>query len=200
MASVAQPQWRSREMATWSCSPHRNVEALAEAVREISDAGGRAEVLVMDVTDGANVGAAIHAMLERGACDVRVNNAGSCHQAEFLMQDASVRDAEMALNYFGALRVTRALLPALIARGEGLIVKVSSLLGSIAAPGTANYSATKAALEAWSHGMRHEVARFGVRVSVFVSPHTATEMDKAVRFEGVPSLPIDYTARPDTRD
>lgn len=51
-----------------------------------------------------------------------------------------------------------------IAQGSGTIVNVSSLLGSIPAATVANYSATKAALEAWSHALRGEVARFGIQV------------------------------------
>ena len=101
----------------------------------------------------------------------------------------------MELNYWGTLRITRALLPAFIARGTGLIVNVSSLLGSVASPTTANYSATKAALEAWSFALRAELRRFGVRVTVFVAPHTQTEMGSATKFDGVPSLPVSYTAK-----
>jgi short-subunit dehydrogenase len=123
-----------------------------------------------------------------------VNNAGLCEQGEFLAQSAATCRAEMELNYWGALRVTRALLPALIRRGVGTIVNVSSLVGSIASPTTANYGASKAALELWSYALRAELQRFGVRVSVFVAPHTDTEMGRRVHFAGVMSLPVSYTA------
>lgn len=172
----------------------RDADALGEVVRTIASAGGQAEALPMDVTDDESVARAIATMLAKGPLDALVNNAGTCDQAEFLLQASALQQAEMALNYFGALRVTRAVLPHFIARGAGTIVNVSSLLGAIGSRSTANYSASKAALEAWSHALRAEVAHFGVRVSVFVAPHTATEMGRAVRFEGVPSLPVAYTA------
>lgn len=172
----------------------RDQAALAALAQEINVAGGQAEVLVMDVCDDASVESAIARLLERGACDVLVNNAGSCEQGEFLLQPAERQRAEFELNYGGPLRVTRALLPALIQRGAGTIVNVSSLIGSIASPTTANYGASKAALEAWSFALRAELARFGVQVSVFVAPHTDTEMGRRVKFEGVPSLPVAYTA------
>ena len=172
----------------------RDEVALEGVAREVAQRGGRAEILPLDLTDERSVGDAVQSMLRRGGCDVLVNNAGICEQTEFLLQPGATQRAEMELNYWGTLRITRALLPALIARGSGLVVNVSSLLGSIPSPTTANYCATKAALEAWSHALRAEVVRFGVRVTVFVAPHTQTEMGMAVKFDGVASLPVAYTA------
>jgi len=173
----------------------RDEALLQQLAQEIATAGGRAEVLVMDVTDDASVDAGIDRLLQGGPCHIVINNAGSCDQAEFLAQEVATRRAEMELNYWGAQRVTRALLPSMMQRGSGTIVNVSSLLGSIASPTTANYSATKAALNAWSHALRGEVSRFGIKVVVFVAPHTDTAMGRRVRFEGVVSLPVDYTVK-----
>lgn len=156
----------------------RDEPALIALAQEIVRRGGQAETLPLDLTDDVQVQAAVTALQRRGGCDVLVNNAGLSEQAEFLLQSVAEQRAEMELNYWGSLRITRALLPAFIARGTGLIVNVSSLLGSVAAPTTANYGATKAALEAWSHALRGEVSRFGVQVTVFVAPHTQTEMGK----------------------
>jgi 3-oxoacyl-[acyl-carrier protein] reductase len=83
----------------------------------------------------------------------------------------------------------------MIRRGSGTVVNVSSLVGSIASPTTANYGASKAALEAWSFALRAELRRFGVHVSVFVAPHTDTEMGRRIRFDGVYSLPVAYTTK-----
>lgn len=163
----------------------RDRAALQAVARECGDA----EVMVMDVSSDASVERAVAEL--RSPIDVLVNNAGSCDQATFLAQSDATRRAEMELNYWGALRVTRALLPMLIARA-GTIVNVSSLVGTIAAPTTANYGATKAALEAWSHALRGEHPE--LKVCVFVAPHTDTPMGRAVKFEGVHSLPVAYTA------
>jgi short-subunit dehydrogenase len=89
----------------------------------------------------------------------------------------------------------RRVLPSMITRGSGIIVNVSSILGSVPAPTTSNYSATKAALNAWTHALRGEVERFGVRLVVFVAPHTQTELGAAMQFDGVRSLPVEYTAQ-----
>jgi short-subunit dehydrogenase len=101
---------------------------------------------------------------------------------------------EWQVNYFGALRMIQAVLPAMLRRGSGRIINVTSILGVSAAPTTANYSATKAALEAFSQGLRGEVADAGISVEVFVVPHTQTEMGRRVRMDGVMSLPVDYVA------
>jgi pimeloyl-ACP methyl ester carboxylesterase len=86
-------------------------------------------------------------------------------------------------------------LPAFVRQRAGVIVNVSSLLGSVASPTTACYGASKAALESWTFALRAEVARFGVRASVFVAPHTDTETGRRVKFDGVLSVPVAYTAR-----
>ncbi|WP_437849840.1 SDR family NAD(P)-dependent oxidoreductase [Sorangium sp. So ce363] len=173
----------------------RDEHALRSLAREIAGAGGRAEVVPMDVTEDGSVERGIARLLEAGPCDVVINNAGSCDQTDFMAQDMSTRRAEMDLNYWGAVRVTRALLPSMLVRRSGVIVNVSSLLGVIASPTAANYSATKAALGAWSHALRGEVGRFGIKVVVFVAPHTDTACGRATRFDGVVSLPVEYTAK-----
>ncbi len=173
----------------------RHGDALNAAAHALVQEGHAATPLVMDVSDDRSVARGIRELLAQGPCDVVVNNAGSCTQREFLHQDPAVTRAEMELNYGGAVRVTRALLPSFVERRAGVVVNVSSLLGSIASPTTASYCASKAALEAWSFALRAELARFHIAVSVFVSPHTDTDMGRAVRFDGVYSLPVDYTAR-----
>lgn len=173
----------------------RDRDALEQVAREIAANGGEASVLPMDVTDDASVQRAVAQLAVEGGCDIVVNNAGACDQAEFLLQRAEARRAELELNYFGPQRLVRALLPAFMRRGSGMIVNVSSLLASLPAATTANYSASKAALEAWSKALRGEVERFGLRVVVFVAPHTDTDAGRAAKFDGVISLPVDYTAR-----
>lgn len=171
----------------------RDETALRALAREIESAGGSAEVLPMDLTDDASV---THAVAQlRSPCDVLVNNAAVVEQAEYLTRSAESCRAELELNYWGVQRITRALLPAWIERGSGVIVNVSSLLGNIASPTTAGYGASKAALESWSFAMRAELARFGIRVCVFVAPHTDTEAGRNSHFEGVRSLPVEYTVQ-----
>lgn len=165
-------------------------------LREVAAAiRGNVEHAPMDVTDEASVRSALDKLLARGPIDVLVNNAGSASQATFLEQTEATQRSEMELNYFGALRVTRALLPSFIARKCGTIVNVSSILGSVGAPTLASYGASKAALENFSQALAGEVARFGIRVTVFIAPHTQTELGQRIRFRGVHSLPAEYVAQ-----
>jgi 3-oxoacyl-[acyl-carrier protein] reductase len=172
----------------------RDANALASVAAEIGKHGGEAEILPVDVTNPEAVERAVREVLATGPCDVLVNNAGWCEQREWRLQHVATQRAEMELNYWGAVHMTRALLPSFVARGTGLIVNVSSLLGSVAAPTTVSYCATKAALEHWSHGLRAEVARFGVRVTIYVAPHTDNELGRSVEWRHVKRLPVSYAA------
>jgi short-subunit dehydrogenase len=171
----------------------KQLDKVAVEIRAL--ARGGVEIAPMDVTVEQSVRDTTRALLARGTIDVLVNNAGIAYQGEFLDQADTALRAEMELNYFGLLRVTRAVLPSFIERRHGLIVNVSSLLGTVGAPTTANYGATKAALEVFSHALRGELRRFGVHVTVFVAPHTETELGKHTDFRGVRSLPAAYVAR-----
>jgi short-subunit dehydrogenase len=173
----------------------RNANTLLAVAEQIRSAGGRAQTVVLDVTDSESVQRGVREVLAEGSLDVLVNNAGNCHQQEFLWCSEADMQQEMNLNYFGAQRMIRALLPAFVQQRAGRIINVSSLVGSSAAPTTANYSASKAALEAFSNALRGELVRFGIRVSVFVAPHTKTELGERTEFRGVMSLPVEYVAR-----
>lgn len=172
----------------------RQREPLEVVAREALREGARsAQVVTLDITDEASVQAGAKDILAGGAVDALINNAGGCVQAPFMQRSAADCAHEIALNYLGAQHMTRALLPAMLSRGSGTILNVSSLLGAIPCPTTANYSAAKAALNAWSHALRGEIGAHGVRVVVFMPSHTDTEGGSTARFDGVYVLPLEYT-------
>ncbi len=173
----------------------RSRDKLEEVAVEARELGAEAIVAPMDVTDDASVTEAVGRVLALHAIDVLVNNAGVFQQVPFMVQDPAWRRYEMEVNFFGAQRVTRAVLPSMMARGDGRIINVSSLLGAVPCASMANYPATMAALPAWTHALRGEVAGHGVRVTVFMPSHTATESAEATTFDGVYTLPLDYTVR-----
>ncbi len=173
----------------------RSKPQLTALAAQLETRGGECEVAPVDVTKPASVRECVAQVLERGALDVLVNCAGSLHQSEFHAQSDEVRRREMELNYFGALAMTEAVLPAFMQVRAGAIVNVSSMLGSVGTPTTANYCASKAALQAFTHGLRGEVARFGITTTVFVAPHTRTELGAQADFEGIVSMPVEFVAR-----
>lgn len=128
-------------------------------------------VLPLDVTDAASIARAVDAA---GPIDVLVNNAGGglMGALEGVSMDA-IRDL-FELNTFGTMALTQALLPAFRARGAGVIVNVSSAVTLKPLPLLSAYTASKAAVEAFSEGLALEVEPFGVRVRL-VNPGRAPE-------------------------
>ncbi|MGO9342538.1 MAG: SDR family oxidoreductase [Acidimicrobiales bacterium] len=124
-----------------------------------------ANVATLDVVSDDSVDAAIRKVLDdHGRIDVLVNNAGvGMHGAVEDTSDSQAKDL-FETNFFGALRVTRAVLPSMRAQRSGVVVNISSLAAVITPPFGGMYSATKCALEAVSEAMHFELAPFGVRV------------------------------------
>ena len=140
------------------------VATMRDPSRARADLDG-ADVVALDVVSDDSVEAAISQVLDtHGRVDVLVNNAGmGMHGAIEDTSDAQAKDL-FETNFFGTLRVTRAVLPSMRARGSGVIVNISSLAAVIPPPFEGMYSATKCALEAVSQAMHFELAPFGVRV------------------------------------
>jgi NAD(P)-dependent dehydrogenase (short-subunit alcohol dehydrogenase family) len=126
--------------------------------------------LAMDITDDCSVKQAVGLVLEREErIDIVVNSAGIGIAGA--IEETSIEEARMQLevNFFGVLRVCRAVLPAMRERGSGYIVNIGSIGGLIALPYQGLYSASKFALEGLSESLRVEVKDFGIRV-VIVEP------------------------------
>jgi NADP-dependent 3-hydroxy acid dehydrogenase YdfG len=154
----------------------RRAERLRALAAEI---GGR--WLPLDVTNAASV-ESFSAGLDR--VDVLVNNAGNAFGAESI-EDAIEEKwrAMYELNVLGVLRVTRALLPRLIASGDGLVVNVGSIAGFETYPGGAGYTASKHALRALTRTLRLELLGQPVRVTE-VAPGLAETEFSLVRYDG----------------
>jgi len=130
----------------------------------------------MDVTRDESVHQAVDFIVrEAGRLDVVVNNAG--FGVAGAVEDTSIEEAKAQLetNFFGVLRVCRAVLPMMRAQGEGLIVNISSLGGIIALPFQALYSASKFAVEGLTEALRMEVRPFGIRVTLVEPGDMRTE-------------------------
>ena len=123
-----------------------------------------------------------------GAIDVLVNNAGySVLGAVEETSDAELRAVFEPL-FFGAVAMTRAVLPHMRERRTGIIVQVSSLTGLVGYPGAGAYSAAKHALEGISEALAKEVAPFGVKV-LLVEPGMFRTKLLGPGFRPMPELP-----------
>jgi NADP-dependent 3-hydroxy acid dehydrogenase YdfG len=151
-----------------------------DRLREVATPLG-ARFRQLDVTDPDSV-AAFATGLDR--VDVLVNNAGNAFGAESVADaDDSKWRAMFELNVLGTLRVTRALLPRLVASGDGLIVNVGSIAGFEVYPGGAGYTASKHALRALTRTLRLELLGQPIRVSE-ISPGLAETEFALVRYGG----------------
>ncbi|CUW33044.1 SDR family oxidoreductase [Streptomyces reticuli] len=137
-----------------------------ELLRRARAEGLTLDVPRLDVTDDASVTAAVTAVQDRhGPIDVLVNNAGTDVTGPVETMPLDRARTLMETNFWGPLRVARAVLPGMRVRGTGVIVNVSSLAGrTFAVPHGGFYAASKAALGALSEALHAEVQPFGIRV------------------------------------
>ena len=130
--------------------------------RHAGDAAG-VRYLTADVTRDADIRAAVDTVLrECGRIDLLINNAGFgiSGAIEFTDTDAAIRQFDV--NFFGAVRMCRAVLPILREQGGGRIVNIGSVAGVVAIPFQAYYSAAKSALCAYTLALANEVRPFGI--------------------------------------
>ena len=140
----------------------------AAKVQDLVDAHpGTALALSLDVTDQAQVTAAVQQAEERfGGVDVLVNNAGYGYRAAVEEGQQAEVAKLFATNFFGPVAMINAVLPGMRARRNGAIVNISSIGARISPPGSGYYSASKAALEGMSASLHKEVGPLGITVTV----------------------------------
>jgi NAD(P)-dependent dehydrogenase (short-subunit alcohol dehydrogenase family) len=160
-----------RATARALCQAGLLVYASARRPETLDDlAGDGIEAIRLDVTDEESMDQAVKRInTAHGRLDVLVNNAGYrvVGPVEEVPPDEVVRLFDT--NVFGVVRLTRLVLPGMRERRYGRIVNLSSIFGRFAIPGGAYPAATKHAIEAFSDGLRLEVAPFGIRV-VLIEP------------------------------
>lgn len=138
------------------------VYAGARNPKSLPDFGDKRVVpLQLDVTSDTSVNAAAEAAKD---VDVLVNNAGTAAFSDWTSVSRDVIDADMNTNFYGTLRVIRAFTPRFVSRGAGTIANVISVVGLASVPALAGYSASKAALQSLTQGLRGTLKNSGVSV------------------------------------
>jgi NAD(P)-dependent dehydrogenase (short-subunit alcohol dehydrogenase family) len=133
---------------------------------DLVDGHDHALALDLDVTDQAEVDAAVKAAEEKfGRIDVLVNNAGYGYQAAVEQGDAAEIEAMFDANVFGLFAMTRAVLPGMRARRKGHVINITSQAGFIGFPGSGYYAASKHAVEGFSDALAAEGAPLGIKVT-----------------------------------
>ena len=154
----------------------RRGDAVVATMRDLARAGGlrdalaaagegvaeRVRLVRLDVTDEASV---LEAVDGAGPLDAVVNNAGVASGAPIEETTVEALASVFDTNVYGPLRVIRAVLPGMRARGSGHVVNVTSLAAFMAPPFMGAYAASKHALDAIGESLAAEVAPFGVHVT-----------------------------------
>jgi len=139
----------------------RDVESVRDIAEEHPDS---ALALALDVTDDAQVAAAVDTAQERfGGIDVLVNNAGYGYRAAVEEGEEDAVQQLFDTHLFGSVRTIKAVLPGMRERRSGTIVNLSSIGARISPEGSGYYAAVKAAIEALTESLRKEVAPLGIR-------------------------------------
>ena len=144
-----------------------------------SAAQGSYKMIALDVNSEASIEAALKEIIQiEGRIDLVVNNAGF-GVAPGGAEESSIEQTKMIFdtNFFGIVRMTRAVVPYMRKQGEGRIINIGSILGLIPAPYMATYAATKHAVEGFSESLDHELRTRGIRVSMVEPGYTNTHFE-----------------------
>jgi NAD(P)-dependent dehydrogenase (short-subunit alcohol dehydrogenase family) len=157
----------------------RSMDKLQETKAEIEAAGGTAYAYSADLSDLSSIDVLVEAILdEHVRIDMLVNNAGRSIRRSIALSQDRFHDFErtMALNYFGAIRLTMGLLPHMRERGSGHVVNVSSIGAQTNPPRFSAYVASKAALDAWTRVASSELVGDGITFTTIHMPLVRTPM------------------------
>ncbi len=158
-----------------------NRETGEETAAALRAAGGRADYRPVDLTDAGSIEAfAQEVAAKHGAVDVLVNGAGWGKTHPFWEGTPELWERVIALNFVGPMRLTKALLPAMIERGSGKIVNISSDAGRVGSLGETVYAGAKGGLIAFTKSLARETARYNINVNCVCPGPTETPLLFAV--------------------
>ncbi len=171
----------------------------AEGIRAL---GRRALPLRMDVSQGAEVEAAVRrAEGELGPVDILVNNAGITRDAMLHRMTEGQFDQVIAVHLKGAWLCLRAVAPGMRERRWGKVVNISSISGKTGLVGQTNYSAAKAGIVGLTRAAALELARYNVNVNAIQPGFIETAMTQAIpeelRTQAVAAIPLGRTGKPE---
>lgn len=150
------------------------------------NAGASITPIRLDVTNEAEVIAT-----SRLPIDILVNNAGVAGYGNPVSMNLEDALQEMSVNYFGALRMSRAVAPGMIARGQGMIVNIATAFAKINLPLVGTYCASKAALLSLGQALRAYLGDKGIHVMTVMPTTIDTDMSKGA---DVPKMTTEFVA------
>jgi NAD(P)-dependent dehydrogenase (short-subunit alcohol dehydrogenase family) len=158
-----------------------------EAREELKALSPRITPVQLDVTNDADVAA----LVQIGAVDILINNAGFAGFGNPLTMNFEDIERELAVNYLGVLRLTRVIAPAMIAQGDGMIVNIATAFAKVNLPLVGTYCATKSALLSVGQALRAYLADYGVKVMTVMPTTIDTDMSSNA---DVPKMTKEFVA------
>ena len=165
----------------------RNAADIEKLKSDVAAISAPIRPIKLDVTSEDDV----NATANLGFIDILVNNAGIAGYGDPLQMNFETAVREMNVNYFGALRMARALAPQMIERGEGMIVSVATAFAKVNLPLVATYCASKAALLSLGQALRAYLGDKGVHVMTVMPTTIDTDMSKGA---DVPKMTTEFVA------
>lgn len=157
----------------------RRLERLEETAAQCRTYGGKVDVLPFDLADTAGLrGVAAEARARFGEVDMLLNIGGVGQRGLALDTELSVARKILDVDFWGAVELTRAVVPGMLERGSGQIVALSGVLGKFGAPRRSFYSASKHAMHGWFESLREELLDTGVEITLLVPGWVRTEISE----------------------
>ncbi|QYO62089.1 SDR family NAD(P)-dependent oxidoreductase [Leptolyngbya sp. 7M] len=157
----------------------RDHQRLIAVAKEVEALGAEAIILPLDLSQPVEVNIAIaQTWRDYGPIHLLVNCAGIAHQTPFLQSRLAHVQEEIGVNLVGMYTLTHLIARRMVAQRQGTIVNVSSLMGKVAAPTMATYSATKFAIVGFTQALRSELAGHNIRVVALLPSLTDTDMTR----------------------
>jgi 3-oxoacyl-[acyl-carrier protein] reductase len=152
----------------------RKLQEVADAIRE---AGGKADVIEVDLSDGASVKAAVATTLERhGALHILVNNAGITRDKLLIQMKEEDWDAVIDTNLKGAWTAIQAATKTMMKQRWGRIINIASVVGQMGNAGQSNYVAAKAGLIGLTKSVARELASRNITANAVTPGYIETAM------------------------
>ena len=145
-----------------------NLEGAKQTADAVKALGRKCIALQVDVTKGADVDAMVKAALkEFGKIDILVNNAGGnmIMGTPFLEQNSEMWQKDMALNLYGTMNCSKAVIPGMVERKYGKIINFASIVAKLGLGGPGSYAASKAAVLAFTRGLATQFGPSNINVN-----------------------------------
>ncbi|MDI6731186.1 MAG: 3-oxoacyl-[acyl-carrier-protein] reductase [Candidatus Margulisbacteria bacterium] len=179
-----------------------NLELSSQTAAEIQALGVKAISLKLNVTDPADIEAAIkQAMPQMGKIDILVNNAGITKDGLFIRMKKEDWDAVIGINLTGVFNVSKIIAPLLMKQRWGRIINLASIVGQMGNFGQANYAASKAGLIGFTKTLARELASRGVTVNAiapgFIQTAMTDNIPEDVKQKMLENIPMGKLGQPE---